>query len=533
MRANIRAASRMPDIANWVEDKFYDPQFTKPAQTDFSQTPKVRLTQIQKRYLRHCFTINPLLGRFPYTTIVISKPKKSGKSTVGAMIGCWFAENVEPPNVVNILAKDREQSNARVFAFAKPTLTSIGAVQHETRYKRILPNGTIVQALTSDAEKEAGGSYGLTLWDELWAFRLPSERLLWDELIPILTRNTSMRVVVSYAGFEDTSDLLLSLYLSVFTDTTETELQVGARPVEELKDITTTNSKGQEIPCFYEVPRIGLFYYNDHDQRMPWQQGEKAAQIRAETESSGMLETNIYRLMENRWQKTEERFLHPNFLEGSFKFKASVSTSHKMTFAIDAAMRHDCVALCGVYELGKYKTGYAKAWDPKGKDIDLEATVIQELLSLWRAGVIQRREPLPVEKELVKKEQLTCIDVWYDPYQMHQVMTNLWKQHRLKIAEFGQKTERVKADTFLLQKYSGYKIDNLDSGDLYSHLEAARAEAQTDANTELIRIVKGTGQHAKPIDLAVAQSMALCRGSKRPKVISFTGIPQGAAKKGW
>lgn len=531
-KQNIEIARRVPDIADWIEDNFYDPQFCKPNQLTIATTPKVKLEAVQKRILRHCFTINPFTGRFPYTTVVISKNKKSGKTTEGAAIGAWFAQNIEAPNVINVLAKDREQSSARVYAFMKPTLLALGARRGESKYQRQLPNGTIVQAITSDAEKEAGGTYGLTIWDELWAFASERERLLWDEMIPVLTRNISVRLVISYAGFKDSSDLLLSLYLSVFTDTFESELRPGVRIVDSLSDIKTYNQKGDLIPCCYEVPRIGLFYYNDHENRMPWQQGEKADQIRAEIEATGMLETNIYRLMENRWQETENRLLRPELLNASFKFKDSIKASHRMTFAIDAAMRHDCVALCGIYlKDDRYKTGYAKAWYPGNKNIDLEQTVMQEILSLYRAGLIHRRDPLAGEKKIVEEERLTCLDVWYDPYQMHQVMMNLRNKHRILIAEFGQSTERLKSDTFLLQKYQSYEIDNLDNTDLYSHLEAARAETQTDAN-ELIRIIKGTGAHAKPIDLAVAQSMALWRCSKRPKTIALTGIPQGKVK-GW
>ena len=165
-----------------------------------------------------------------------------------------------------------------------------------------LPNGSYVQAVTSDPEKEAGASYGLTIWDELWGYKLPRERLLFDELRPIGTRINSMRLIVSYAGFTDSSDLLLSIYSYIFRDTEYEPNEDGilqlasgvlpdgttwaARPVPELQDITThilPEAPEREIPACYEVPELGLFYYNDHEQRDGLgQQGEAGEALNRE-----------------------------------------------------------------------------------------------------------------------------------------------------------------------------------------------------------------------------------------------------------
>lgn len=520
-RRHIEAALTLPDSASWMESNFIT------GQTDHT---KIKLEEFQRRVLRKVFTINPLTGRFPYRTVFYSAPKKSGKSTVGAAAGCYFAQNVEAPNAVYVLANDREQSMGRIFKMMTPTLKALGA-RTDGKYKFILPNGTEVQANTSDPEKEAGGSYGLTIWDELWAYKSERANLLFDELMPVATRNISMRLIVTYAGFEDSSDLLLKYYLKVFKDTTETELAEGARPVPGLEDITTTDGEGNRIPCCYEVPKLGIFYYNDHDKRMSWQQGERGEALSAETESL-LTETNAYRLMHNRWQLTESRLLEPEALARSFLNPPPQSRA--MTFAADAGWKHDCSGLVGVYEDGmRYKTGYAKAWKPlPGSPLDLEETLMNEILRLWRAGLILRREMMVGEKKMVDKEHLTCIDVWYDPTQMHQVAMNLRKKHKLLMAEFDQGKPRLLADSFLLQQYNESNIDNIDDDDLQSHLKAARAVNQVSSATDLIRIVKGTGEHAKPIDLAVAQSMAVYRCSKRPRFNALLGIAQGSAR-GW
>lgn len=529
-KQNIKASLSLPDPAEWTDAFFWNPH-TVVGDNDYSRARKLVLEDHQRRIFRKVFTINPETGRFPYRTVVYSAPKKSGKSTIGAAATCYFAQNVEAPNAVYILANDREQSAGRVFKFATPTLKALGG-RKTGKYKYMLPNGTEVQASTSDPEKEAGGSYGLTVWDELWAYKSDRARLLWDELMPVATRNNSMRLVVTYAGFEDSSDLLLELFLRIFKDTTERELAEGAQPVPGLEDIVTTDGDGNSIPCCYEVPSIGLFYFNDHEQRMQWQKASGGVDLKAETESL-LTETNALRLMHNRWQLTESRLLDSQVLLQSFARSHDIQT-RKMTFGVDAGWKHDSSGVVGVYEdSGKYVTAYAKEYQPKPNEpLDLEETIMQEVLNLWRAGLINTRLPLVGEKKLVEKERLTPIDVWYDPTQMHQVAMNLRKKYKLLMAEFQQGRERLYADSFLVQQYNVGSIDNLESNELKSHLDAAKAQHQTDANRELIRIVKGSGEHAKPIDLAVAQSMAIYKCSKRPKV-AVTGIAQGKATGGW
>lgn len=535
-REAIHLAQGTPDICDWAESNFYNPQFCKPDQKDFSNVPKIKLTNTQKRIFRHCFTISAQTGRFPYRTYVISKPKKTGKTTEGAIIGSWFADNIEAPNSVKILANDREQSSSRVFGFMRPTLTSLGAKRFETPFKRLLPNGTVVSASTSDPGSEAGDTYGLTLWDELWAYTSERSRLLWSELPPILTRNNSIRVITTYAGFEDQSDLLLELYYSIFKNTRENDLNDGARPVAGLEDIRTTDADGNSIPACYENPSKQLFYYNDHEQRMTWYEN---SENEADALALGVQEADILRHKENRWQKTDSTFLSKEQLDNSFSGSASVRQAHKMTLALDASSKNDCTAAVGSYaDDTRYKTNFVQVWYPKRQAdgvMDLQV-VIDCVVNLWKQGLIHRRPDVLIgvgEKKLIDKYGATAIDVHYDPMQMHQVAIMLLKNHKLLIVEFDQKRKRLLADTFLKQLYADGNIDNVNDPELRSHLESAKAESQTDANSSnLIRIVKGSGQHAQPIDIAVAQSMSIYSASKRPRSFSLASIPQGEAN-GW
>ncbi len=554
LRANVAKSTQLPDIVDWIEEHCYDA--SKVRNPEHPQGPKVKLDAFQKRILRKCFTLDPRTGRFPYRIVVYSAPKKSGKSSIGAFITAWFAANVEAPNAVYVLANDREQSAGRVFAFAKPTLFGLGA-KRDGKYRLNLDNGSYVQASTSEPEKEAGGSYGLTVWDELWGYKSERAKLLWDELQPVGTRTNSMRLVVTYAGFEDSSELLMNIYKLIFMDTTETRLHPNARPVAELTDIVTKDGEGNEIPCCYENLEAGLFYFNDHEQRASWQQGEHGAAIRRENEATTASPENVYRLTYNRWQQTESRFLDSAFILPSFRraqFDAMPPT-RPMVFAVDAGIKHDNCGIVGTYaewnsswksgapdndeeQPIRFITGYAKAIDPKkvapdGLGMDLDLHIGEEIVRLYRAGLILRRDPLPGEKKLVELLGLTPIEVWYDETQMHQVAMNIRKSAKLLIAKFDQGRPRLLSDSFLRKCYQEFKVDNILEPDLQSHLDAAKAEAQTTAqNQGLIRIVKGTGEHAKPIDLSVAQSMSVYRCSLRPAMPTISGIAQGKAK-GW
>jgi hypothetical protein len=93
------------------------------------------------------------------------------------------------------------------------SLNPVLANRTTVRKKSILfDNGTIIEALPSDYAGAAGSRHGLTVWDELWAYTSENSRRLYDELTPIPTRKNSIRLIVTYAGFEGESTLLEELY---------------------------------------------------------------------------------------------------------------------------------------------------------------------------------------------------------------------------------------------------------------------------------------------------------------------------------
>jgi len=237
------------DVCGWID---------KHIKRNEKGTP-FQLTTHQREILRLAFAFDAE-GRLAYDTIIFSCPKKSGKTTINAVISLWWAFTQEPPNEIKVTANDLEQAVGRVFKNMaglikhNPDLARRAAVQ----VKQILirSSETIIDAIGSDYKGEAGSDHGLTSWDELWGYSSESSRRLYEELTPVPTRTNSIRVISTYAGWENESTLLWDLY----------KQSVG--PEEHPEGQGTRIHPTLPI---YAHPTARLFAYWDHTPRMPWQ----------------------------------------------------------------------------------------------------------------------------------------------------------------------------------------------------------------------------------------------------------------------
>jgi hypothetical protein len=559
--ANIQKAIEIPDVCDYINEKCIDTTSVSTKTWNYSAAKGVKTYDWQERILRHVLTIDPRTGRFPYRTVLYSAPKKSMKTSTAAFAGCWFAEHIEPPNYVLVGANTQGQAVGRIFEAMAITLKFHGSEYKKSDKQIIVPNGTVVQAITNDPESEAGGSYGLVLISELWGWDGDRAKTLWAETMPVPTRLNSIRWVESYVGYEDSSELMLMLWKYIFTDTTQTQLADGARPVPELRDITTTDTAGNRIPCCYANPEKGFFAFVDHEHRTP----EQTKEYYAET-TTGLDDADVMRLVYNRWQLTQNPFAKPDEIaaaiaRGSAKeltsdgsgllegFPRRVPANKKMSFALDASMgRVDTAAIVGVYseydetvapvelvsqlsedeqeEIAsriltntRFDCGYFFAHEPDGSgEFDLDEIFGAEIVRLWKGGFIKRRDPDPREKKLIEDDpRLIPIAVYYDNYQMMQTAVNLRKYHHLLIKEFKQKVERKLADTALRRIFKNHQIDIPADPKLQKHLTAAKAknEGKKGEIDGTIRIVKSETA-AQAIDGAVALSMATYAESLNP-----------------
>lgn len=442
---------------------------------------KLELQPIEKRVLEHCLTPGPD-GKLPYTLIIYSCPKKSGKTTIGASVGAWYAEEAMPGSEIYCLANDQEQAQGRVYLMIDyhNSLSKRAAqrFKFETEYR----NGTKIMAVPAEYRSQAGGNPGLSIWDELWGYTTESGRRLWAEMTIPPTVNNPLKFVVTYAGHLGESDLLYDLYQHVVKQ---------GEPVEELKDIV---DEGGQPVCFKNGR---TFAYWDTVPRMPWQTPEYYEGQIAE----GMRMVDFLRLHKNQWVTSEDAFVDIKYWDDAVKrgFAAGLTEpiiyqsdhpfhDYPISVGVDAGTHHDCAAVVGCYfDVKRGRVGLAlhRIWEPpKGGTLDLDATV-QEFLLL-----LQKRSRLG--------------NILYDPTQLHMMMTNLRNQG-LRTVEFNQSsnTKMSAVSQNLYDILTQGHFEAYRAADMRDHLRFAVAK-QTPSG---FRITKE--KHAKyKIDGTIALAMA-------------------------
>ncbi len=115
----------------------------------------------QRQILDHCFSFDAD-GKLPYQVIVYSCPKKSGKTTLNAVVQAYFAYNIEPPNEVITAANKREQALSRAFkelkGFIERNPVLLAEAANIIGNQVTLRNGTTVLAIPNDASGRASPS---------------------------------------------------------------------------------------------------------------------------------------------------------------------------------------------------------------------------------------------------------------------------------------------------------------------------------------------------------------------------------------
>lgn len=502
--ALAKVAGGAAPIVPWIEANVFDWTTVKRYQGayNFDTAALLELVDYQKDILAHIWTPDEN-GEYPYSEVLWSQPKKNGKTQIAAAVGAWASENLEPPNIIYTMASSQEQSSGLIFNALIPTLQAIGgSVPNTTLSVPIItmPNGTVIRAIPSNYEAQAGGSYGLTLWSETWTYKSERDRRLWEEMPPVPTRKTSVRWVETYAGFQNESVLLIDMFSRVFgttkpdgtrvPDFSERQIQKKAVPVPGLEHITAKNGR----PSCWHIPEEGFFMFWDDQIRGPWITPKYIAQQKA-----GQRHATYVRLWENKWQTSEGTFIEPNLWDDAVTLDGE--EMGPMVLAGDASQRNDTTALVGVEkrkvkvfgeEQERYRVRLVRVWDPEGTDIDLDDTIAAYVERIYRMGLLVGA-------------------FRYDPFQMHQVAVNLRKRG-VPCMEFNQGQDRLKADTFLWKLFNDRRIDVYSQTVLESHVKGANAK---EYENEQIRIIKGTATENNKVDAAVALSMACWAASGR------------------
>lgn len=439
-------------------------------------------------------------GRLPYTTIVYSCPKKSGKTALAGMFGLWYAFNEYAPNEIYVMANDLEQSQGRIFRAMWKSLHANPATQHivgadhplpsRNQDMIILPNGTFIQALSNDYAGAAGSNHGLTLWSELWGFFSENSRRLWDELTPVPTRKNSIRYVETYAGFLGESELLEEIYRRMVEDEKGNERE----DKRIYKDGFEVDGVWYNTPLPVYVDKESKTYvYWDTEPRMPWQTEEYYA-----AEAKTLRPSAFIRLHRNSWVASTNQFISSEMWR-----ECEYDPTHEIwgraielpqVLGADASTKKDKTGLISVSydpELKLFFVRWHKLWEAEENElfdgekiIDLEETIKKEII---RAS------------ENIRQLQA----VYYDPYQLHAIATDL-KKRKIEMVEFPQHSLRMKADSNLYTVISQKRLVVYPDDDLRNHVTKAKAKEYEEGK---VRITKGKSMDK--VDLAVALSMAV------------------------
>jgi phage terminase large subunit-like protein len=411
-----RNGTLFEDLLRSADEKFGTEELEVDAIVPWAEKhillPEGKLIQFmphQKQILEHVFTFNEH-GKLPYSVIVYSCPKKSGKTALSAVVMCWWAFNIEAPNEIICVANKRDQAVARGYREVQrhiernPVLASQVVRMGDRGIE--LKNGTTIIAIPNDFAGEAGSNHGLTSWDELWGFTTERDHRLYDELTPVPTRKNSIRLITTYAGFEGESKLLEDLYHKIF-DARHEVVEGIARPL------------GEDFPAY----SLGeLFVYWDREARMPWQTPEYYESQRVS------LRRNTYlRLHENQWVSSESGLFDMD------KFDLCTDPNHRpplpsknvfLYVGVDASVKKDRSAVVSVYEdEGRLKLGPKRFWQPSKEDpMDLEETMEAYLLDLYHG--------------------YSLLSVRFDPFQFHRSAMTLQKKG-LPMVEFPQTTSNL------------------------------------------------------------------------------------------
>ncbi len=439
---------------------------------------KIILADHQRRILSYALAYDENTGRFPYTTILYSCIKKSGKTALAASVGAWYSEQAPPGSEIYVLANDLEQAEGRIMKDIK--FHALRRGWDVTQYKIELPNGTTIQSLAQSYKSVAGARHALTLFDELWGIQQENTRRTYEEMTPISTIPHSLRFIATYAGYINESDLLWDLYS---TGVGEDEYEGGqGQTIPELAD----------LPCWKTEHQ---FTYWDSEPRLPWQTEQYYREQRATLRPAAYL-----RLHENQWVTSKESFIAPEVWDAacdspnsSLLWKDHPMRLYPVIIGVDGSINHDCTVVVGVvYEPkdGSIHELFHKIWTPtKDSPMDFDVTIESFLLEMNRWYKI--------------------LEVTYDPAHIHQTMTRL-KQRGLPCEPLMQTTGNMTRvgqnlyDLLVSRKFHTYKDDE-------ARQHVLNTVAQADPNG--FRLVKSTSNNRvhKPVDYTIALAMAAYR----------------------
>lgn len=416
-------------------------------------------------------------GRLAYQTIVWSAPKKTGKTTIAAAVALWVAV-CYPNSEVILLANDGAQAHDRAFAAIRTSLQLHDPLP-PTRIlsdRVVLPNGSVIRPHPCDAEGIAGANPRLTVITEAWAYTSRQKMRLWAETTPPPNLFDALRFVESYAGIRGANSVLEQLW-----DTAQKGERV--EPLSSQYDTTVMVNR-----------EASLFYFYDHGipamRRLPWQTKDYYA-----VQSNILAPDEFNRIHMNEWISSA-----PSALQDAWLYRCVTDELPPDTLPIvvgvDAGVVRSNFALVAVTvadQNGKLHVVDAVRWEPRGAPLDFSA-IQQFIVSLCKSRPV--------------------IEIAYDPYQLHQMMTDLLRSHVAYTRPFPQQLRGV-AD--------GNLVRLLQLGRITIHRSLIGQFAEHSAHTAYDPRARRFVAVRGPNDLIVALSMAAYRAFYYSQTFALEG----------
>src|SRR5262249_46884147 len=374
MRDATNRARWQRNPAVFIERHLVDPETGKT----------FKLLPAEREFLKHALATDPD-GRLLYPELIYGAIKKSGKTgfaalfviTVLLLYGGRYAEGY-------CVANDLEQAQGRVFEMIRRIVEASPFLRRDAKVTgdriTFASTGATVRALASDFASAAGGHPTISVFDELWGYASERARRLYDELVPVPTRQISCRLVVSHAGFEGEGQLLQELYNRGLA-----QPQVG--------------------PSLHAGD--GLLMAWHHEPIAPWQDEKWLAQMRR------TLRPNQYlRMIENRFVTTESNFIEMDWWDACVDPAAAPRFSDRelpVWIGVDASVKRDSTAIVVVTfdrQTNRVVLVEHYIFQPTAQEpLDFEATIEHTLRELVRRFAVR--------------------GVHYDPFQMAAVAQRL------------------------------------------------------------------------------------------------------------
>jgi phage terminase large subunit-like protein len=411
------------------------------------------------------------------STLAVSCVKKSGKTTLSAILTAWRFLSL--PSLHICQANDLEQSMSRVFAMvAEMAARNPHLAENCTIGKAELiyhPTGSRLIAVSSDAASNAGANFSTSSSTECWGIEYEGAIRNFEELTPPPGKPygfPNMRVVDSYSGFEGSSQLWHGI-----VDRGLKGKRISKEwPIFLEHGLMLFHAEGEwaREHCFRGTPEEAAEYYAEQQRTL-----RPNAFTRFHANQRTAAESQF--LPEGAWQACYSRELRPIAAERV-----------RLVLGADASTSRDFTSLVGtVYDeqTNTVDVKYCRIWKPQkiagvrfGKPtVDIDATIGAEVLRMHEAGQVDR---------------VIC-----DNFQLHTCVI-AWERAGIRVIELPQNSGRIEADQGLYDTVIARGLRHYNHPELNEAIKNAVA-VETPRGFRLTK-----EKTSKKIDAAVALSMS-------------------------